>query len=82
MPSPRQNAQTLADTLAKVKAHCMCLTFHDDGGRYRVMFAPGYEVGGVQVSHGMGKIKAAAILLEKCEYYWASSFPNYQPAKP
>lgn len=78
MKTVQSNIQDLEDALDKVKTHCMCLTFSETESHYLVIFPEGdFQVGGIRISKGMGKIKALKTLLDKMEYYWVSSFPGY-----
>jgi hypothetical protein len=78
MKKVQDNIAALESALEEVKNHCMCLYFREDENKYFVQFPEGdFEVGGIQVSKAMGKVKALEIMLEKMEYYWISSFPSY-----
>lgn len=73
MANPYQNAQRLSGLIEEVKNHCMCFRFFDRPTAYEVQFPAGYQVDGVRVSKGLGKIRALEKALEKMELYWAGT---------
>ena len=73
MKTVQFNIATLNETLANVKAHCMCAKFVEEPGRFIVMFPPGFTVDAAQMrfaSEGVSKAKALELLLVVMEKYW------------
>lgn len=65
----------VAEVMAAVKQHCMCATFEDLGGAYRVLYPCGFRLDGVQATYQMvGKKVALERMLNAMERHW-----NEQP---
>lgn len=70
MGTVQENISEVKELEKQVNEHCMCLRFSQDKEHYLVLFPVGYQLGGVRVSKGMGKIKALKTVLEKMEAAW------------
>jgi len=67
----RENAEKVAELLLKVQQHCMCACFEDLGGAYRVLYAPGFQLDGVQAVYAQcGKAVALERMLNAMERHW------------
>jgi len=67
----RENAEKVAELLLKVQQHCMCARFEDLGGAYRVLYAPGFQLDGVQAVYAQcGKAVALERMLNAMERHW------------
>lgn len=65
------NVEAYQNALTAVKQHCMCARFEDLGGAYRVLYAPGFRLDGVQaVYQGCGKRVALERMLKIMERHW------------
>lgn len=70
----QQNTQAVAEKLKAVKSHCMCARFEDLGGAYRVLYAPGFRLDGVQAVYAeCGKSVALERMLKAMERHWVES---------
>lgn len=72
-----ERTNEVAKLMAKVKDHCMCARFVDEGSSYLVIYPEGdFAVGGQRVRHDVGgKAKALEIMLSKMETHWTESYP-------
>ena len=69
-----QKVKAIGNLIEDIKNHCMCADFQDLKYHYLVIFPVGFQIDGVRISKGMGKIKALSVLLERLEREWKSSF--------
>ncbi|MFZ2190440.1 MAG: hypothetical protein WAV48_06705 [Candidatus Magasanikiibacteriota bacterium] len=79
--TPQQNIQAVEYGIIAVKAHPMCLRFHEltDASAYRVDYPDGYWVGAVQATYtACGKLVALNRLLAAMERHWQESKPGYK----
>lgn len=77
MANPRENAAIMSNLLEEVTRHPMCAKFENTGTHYRIVYPLGdFPTDGMQVSLGMGKIKALQMALAYIERVWLASFPN------
>lgn len=69
--SVQANIQAVEKALRDVQQHCMCARFEDLGGAYRVLYAPGFRLDGVQaVYQQCGKVVALERMLSAMERHW------------
>lgn len=67
----QQNMRAVEKALTAVKQHCMCARFEDLGGAYRVLYAPGFRLDGVQAVYAKcGKLVALERILNAMERHW------------
>lgn len=67
----QDSVKVLAENLETIKYHPMCEQLQVTPSHYVVTFVRGYEINGLRVSKGMGKIKATQLLIEKMEKYYS-----------
>lgn len=83
MNTPNENAAAVAQLVAAVKRHPLCLRFSDVSGKYLVIYPAGeFPVDGVQASQGGGKAVALARMLEVMERHWVESYPDPRANPP
>lgn len=71
----RENIESYQDALTSVKQHCMCAKFEDLGGTYRVLYAPGFILDGVQAVYAkVGKRVALERMLNVMERHWRDEY--------
>lgn len=71
----RENIESYQDALTAVKQHCMCVRFEDLGGAYRVLYAPGFRLDGVQAVYAkVGKRAALERMLNAMERHWRDEY--------
>lgn len=72
--SVQANIQAVEEALAKVENHCMCASFEDRGGVYRVLYPAGMILDGVQAEYAhCGKAIALERMLSAMERHWKES---------
>jgi hypothetical protein len=72
--SVQKNIQAYQDKLAEVESHCMCASFEDRGGQYRVLYPAGMILDGVQATYAeCGKLVALDRMLNAMERHWKES---------
>lgn len=70
----RKNVEACEEAMLAVKQHCMCARFEDLGGVYRVLYAPGFQLDGVQaVYQNCGKRVALELILNAMERHWLAA---------
>lgn len=70
----QENIEAVAEKLKAVQLHCMCARFEDLGGAYRVLYAPGFQVDGVQAVYAQcGKAVVLDRMLNAMERHWHES---------
>jgi len=75
----QENIDNLDKWMDKVKNHCLCLSFEDLGGMFRVMYPEGYYPHGVQATYkGIGKGVALERMFNAMERHWVESFPSFK----
>lgn len=74
--SVQENIDKVAKAMDKVRNHCMCGRFEDDGARFTVFYPDGdFPVNGVRVAYNeKGKAWALTKMLEKMELHWMESY--------
>ena len=66
-----ENTEAVKAAMLQVRQHCMCARFEDLGGAYRVLYAPGFKVDGVQAVYATcGKTVALKRILAAMERHW------------
>jgi hypothetical protein len=72
----KENVKKVEELVSQVQAHCMCAVFEDLGGAYRVLYAPGFQVDGVQAVYARcGKALALQRILDAMERHWLQDYP-------
>lgn len=70
----RENIQAFEAKMSEVKAHCMCASFEDRGGQYRIIYPAGMVLEGVQATYAKcGKAVALDRMLNAMERHWKAS---------
>ena len=70
----RANIESVSTMIKKVKDHCMCARFEDDGATFRVIYPVGMVLDGVQASYSeIGKTVALERMLAAMERHWFES---------
>ena len=71
MPTPQENALAVKGAMDAVLLHCMCASFQDLGGAYRVLYPCGFRLDGVQAVYAeIGKKAALERMLTAMERHW------------
>ena len=75
MTKIQENRSVLAALLTEVKKHCMCAKFEDVGGKFLVIYPPGYFPNGRQASKAIkgGKAEALRRMLAAMESHWKNA---------
>lgn len=72
--SVQKNIYAYRDKLAEVMSHCMCASFQDTGGQYRVLYPAGMILDGVQATYQTcGKLVALERMLSAMERHYKES---------
>lgn len=71
MNSIQERISAVLDAIEVVKSHCMCASFEDIGGAFRVIYPYGMFPHGAQANYsGPGKLVALNRLLDVMERHW------------
>lgn len=72
--SVQENIQAYEDSMQAVKNHCMCASFEDLGGAYRILYPDGMILDGVQAVYAQcGKKVALDRMFNAMERHWNES---------